>query len=180
MMTAADFIHAELRRLHKNLDGCIADVTADQLHTVPAGHPRANTLAFGLWHYARTEDNVVRFVIQDRRPTVWMEGRYADRLGLPPTAQGTGMTPAEAQALRIRDIPLFREYMGKVWASTEELFERAGREPAALDKTVLIKPLGEMDAVRALGQVCLSHGLGHHGEIELIRTLLGLNAVAGV
>jgi hypothetical protein len=180
MITAAEFIHAELRRLHKNLDGCIADLTPDQLHAVPAGHPRANTLAFGLWHCARTEDNVVRFVIQGRRPTVWMEGQYAERLGLPPTAQGTGMAAPEAQALRIRDIPLFREYMGKVWASTEELFERAGREPSALDKTVMIKPLGEMPAVRALGQVCLTHGMGHHGEMELTRALLGLNPVAGV
>jgi hypothetical protein len=180
MTTAAEFIHAELRRLHKNLDGCVADVTPEQLHAIPAGHPRANTLGFVLWHYVRTEDNVVRFVLQDRRPTVWMEGRYAERLGLPPTAQGTGMPAGEAQAVRIRDIPLFREYMGKVWASTEELCERAAREPAVLDKTVTIKPLGEMVAVRALGQVCLAHGLSHLGELELVRTLLGLNAVAGV
>src|SRR5262245_37709249 len=74
MMTAADFIRGELARLHKNLDGCIADPTPEQLHAVPASHPRANTMAFGLWHYTRTEDNVVRFVIQERRPTVWMEG----------------------------------------------------------------------------------------------------------
>jgi hypothetical protein len=180
MMTAAEFINAELRRLHQNLDGCIADVTPDQLHAIPAGHPRANSLAFALWHYARTEDNVVRFVIQDRRPTVWMEGQYAERLGLPSTAQGTGMPAADAQALRIRDIPLFREYMGKVWASTEELFERAGREPAILEKTVMVKPLGEMPAVRALGQVCLSHGMGHHGELELIRTLLGMKPAVPV
>lgn len=180
MMTAADFIHDQLGRLHRNLDGCIADVTPEHLHAIPAGHPRANTLAFGLWHYTRTEDNVVRFVLQDRRPTVWMEGGYAGRLGLPATAQGTGMTPAEAQALRIPDIPLFRQYMHQVWASTDELFERAGREPALLDRTVVIKPLGEMDAVRALGQVCLAHGMGHHGELELIRTLVGLSPVAGV
>jgi hypothetical protein len=180
MMTAAEFIHAELQRLHRNLDGCIADLTPDELHAIPASHPRANSLAFTLWHYVRTEDNVARFLIQDRRPTVWMEGQYAERLGLPPTAQGTGMPPPDAQALRIRDVPLFREYMQKVWASTEELFERAAREPILLDKTIMVKPLGEMLAVRALGQVCLSHGMGHHGEVELIRSLLGLKPVAGV
>jgi DinB superfamily len=180
MMTAAEFIHAELTRLHRNLDGCIADVTPEQLHAIPAGHPRANSLAFGLWHYARTEDNVVRFVLQGRRPTVWMEGQYAERLGLPATAQGTGMPPAEAQALRIGDVTLFRQYMRQVWASTEELFERAAREPALLDQSVVVKPIGEMPGVRALGQVCLSHGMGHYGELELIRTLLGLKTVAGV
>jgi hypothetical protein len=180
MLTAAEFIHGELARLHRHLDACIADVTPDQLHAIPAGNPGANTLAFGLWHYTRTEDNVVRFVIQNRRPTVWMEGRFAERLGLPATAQGTGMPTAEAQALRISDIPLFREYMQGVWASTETLFEDAAREPALLERTVVVKPLGEMLAVRALGQVCLTHGMGHYGEMELIRTLVGLEPVAGV
>jgi hypothetical protein len=180
MMTATEFIHGELKRLHRNLDGCIADVTAEQLHAVPAGHPRANTMAFGLWHCTRTEDNVVRFIIQKRRPTVWLEGGYPERLGLPPAAQGTGMSVAEAQALRIPDIECFREYMQKVWASTEELFEKAATDPAILEQQVLVKPLGEMPAVRALGQICLTHGMGHYGELELIRTLLGLRTVAGV
>jgi hypothetical protein len=33
--------------------------------------------------------------------------------------------------------------------------------------------------VRALGQVCLSHGMTHAGEIELARTLLGKGGVIG-
>src|SRR5204863_69523 len=79
----------------KSRDG----LTSEQLHTVPAGHPRANTIAWNLWHYVRTEDNVVRFALQNRRPTVWVEGGYPERLGLHPAAQGTGMSTAEAQAL---------------------------------------------------------------------------------
>src|SRR5262245_55653153 len=118
MTTAAAFIQAELTRLHRALDRVLADLTPEQLHTVPAGHPRTNTLAFVLWHYVRTEDNVVRFVVQNRRPTVWMEGGYAEKLGLPPVTQGTGMSTEEAHALRIGDIALFRDYMGKVWTST--------------------------------------------------------------
>ena len=180
MLTAAEFIRAELTRLHQNLDRSLADLTPEQLHAIPAGHPKANSIAFGLWHYVRTEDNVVRFVIQDRRSPVWTEGGYAERLGLPPVAQGTGMPAAEAQALRIRDVALFRDYMQKVWASTEELFDRARTEPAALDKTVLIRQLGEMPAIRALGGVCLTHGVAHFGQIELTRTLLGLSPVVGV
>ena len=180
MMTAAEFIRGGLARLHQNLDGCLADATPEQLHAVPAGHPRANTMAFGLWHYTRTEDNVVQFVIQERRPTVWMEGGYARRLGLPPVLQGTGMAAADAQALRIENAPLFRDYMREVWARTEDLFDRAGSNPGLLEKMVTVKPLGEMPALSALGQVCLAHGMGHLGEIELIRTLVGLKPVAGI
>ena len=171
MLTAADFIRTQLTRLHTGLEKAMADLTPEQLHAVPAGHPKANTIAWGLWHYVRTEDNIVRWVIQERRPPIWVEGGYGERLGLPPAAQGTGMSSAEAQALRIKDLPLFREYMQKVWAGTEELF--AAATPALLEKVVTVKPLGEMSVIQCLGQVGLTHGMTHLGEIELARTLVG-------
>jgi DinB family protein len=171
MLTAADFIRANLKRLHKGFDKALAELTPEQLHTVPAGHPKANTIGWGIWHYVRTEDNIVRWVIQDRRPPIWTESGYGQKLGLPPAAQGTGMSTAEAQALRITDIPLFQEYTQKVWAGTEELF--AAAPPELLEKTVMVKPLGEMTVVQCLGQVGLTHGMTHLGEIELARTLIG-------
>jgi len=177
MMTAVEFVGAELKRLHTALDKNLADLTAEQLHAIPAGSPRANHIAWILWHVARTEDNVVRFVLQNRRPPVWTEGGYAEKLGLPPVAQGTGMPTAEAQALRINDLKLFGEYVPKVWASTEEFL--AGTDPAVLDKTVTVKPLGDMPGIRALGQVCVSHAFTHVGEIDVTRTLLGLPTVSG-
>jgi hypothetical protein len=178
MMTAVEFVHVEVKRLHAMLEGTLSGITAEQLHAVPAGHAKANTIAWGLFHCVRTEDNVVRFVLQDRRPTVWMEGGYADRLGLPPVAQGTGMTVTDAQALRIKDLGVFREYMQRVAASTEELFGKA--DPTFFDKVVTIKPLGEMPAIRALGQVVASHGMMHVGQMELVRTLVGAGPVVNV
>jgi hypothetical protein len=171
MLTAADFIRAQLKRLHAGLDKALAELTPAQLHAVPAGHPKANTIGWGVWHYVRTEDNIVRWVIQDRRPPIWTEGGYGQRLGLPPAAQGTGMSTEEAQALRINDVPLFQEYTRKVWAGTEELFDAA--TPDLLGKTVMVKPLGEMTVIQCLGQVGLTHGMTHLGEIELARTLIG-------
>jgi hypothetical protein len=177
MMTAAEFIRMELTRLHQMVDRAISDLTPEHLHAVPGGHPGANTIAWGVWHHVRTEDNVVRFVLQNRRPTVWQEGSYAERLGLPPVAQGTGMSTAEAHALRIKDVPLFTEYMRRVWASTEDFMTTA--DAAALDRSVTVKPLGDMPAIRAVGQVVVSHGMMHVGEIGLARTLLGLPALVG-
>jgi len=178
MMTAVEFVHAELKRLHGMLDTAIADLTPELFHTVPANHPKANTLAWVFFHFVRTEDNVVRFVLQKRRPTVWAEGGYAEKLGLPPVAQGTGMTTEQAQALRIKDLPLFKDYMQKVWASTEDFLVKTG--PADLEAMVTVKPLGDMPGIRALGQTCVSHGHGHFGEIELIRTLIGVGPAVGV
>ena len=176
-MTTLELITHELRRLHKALDKSLEGLTPEQLHQVPAGHATANTIAWGLWHYARTEDNVIRYILQNRRPIVWVEGGYAEKLGLPPVAQGTGMTTPEAQALRIKDLALFRDYVAKVWASTDEYLARV--DAAALDATVTIKPLGEMPAVRALADVCVTHGFTHFGEIELARTLVGARPVSG-
>lgn len=178
MMTAIEFVQIEVKRLHKMLEATTQGLTPEQLHAVPAGHPNANTIAWGLFHCVRTEDNIVRFVLQDRRSPVWTEGGYAERLGLPPVAQGTGMTTADAQALRIKDVEVFRAYMQKVWASTEDLFANA--TPGFFDKNVTIKPLGDMPAFRAIGQVIVSHGLMHVGQMELVRTLVGANPVLNV
>jgi DinB family protein len=175
MMSAVELVQSELRRIHKMFEGALEGLTPDQLHAVPGGATKANTIAWQVWHCVRTEDNVVRFVLQDRRSPVWLEGGYADKLGLPPVAQGTGMSTEEAQALRIKDAPLFREYMGKVWASTDELF--ATRDAAFFDRTVTVKGLGEFKAIHALGFICVSHAMTHVGEIEITRTLLGAKTI---
>ena len=175
-MTAAETIHTEMKRVHQALEGSLQGLTAEQRHTIV--HPKANSIAWVVWHMVRTEDNVVRWVLQNRRPPVWTEGGYADKLGLPPVAQGTGMPTAEAHALRINDVALFGEYMQKVWASTDEFFARA--EPALFDTIVTVKPLGDMTVLRALTQVCVSHGMTHVGELELLRTLVGARPVNDV
>jgi DinB superfamily len=175
-MTAAELVHMEMKRVHAALDGALQGLTAEQQYTVV--HPRANTIAWVVWHVVRTEDNVVRFVVQNRRPPVWTDGGYAEKLGLPPIAQGTGMSTADAHALRINDVELFGTYMQKVWASTDELFAIA--DPALFDKTVMVRPLGEMTILRALTQVCVSHSMTHVGEIELLRTLVGAAPVNNV
>ena len=176
-MTLLESLITDLRRLHDALDKSLDGLTSDQLHMVPAGHPKANTIAWNLWHYVRTEDNVVRFVLQNRRPTVWVEGGYPERLGLHPAAQGTGMPTAEAQALRIKDIPLFLDYMKKVWASTEAYTQTLSE--AELDRKIALKFVGEMPVARVLAFVGVTHGFTHFGEIELARTLVGASPVGG-
>jgi len=129
MLSAAEFVRAQLRRLHTGLEKSLADLTPEQLHAVPAGHQKANTIAWGLWHYARTEDNIVRWVIQERRPPIWTEAGYGERLGLPPVAQGTGMSTQEAHALRIKDLPLSPE---NVFAAIQEARKAKAQEQKAV------------------------------------------------
>ncbi len=177
-MNLVDFIQAELKRLHTMLDRSVADLTPAQWHAIPGEHPKANHIAFEMWHYARTEDNIVRFLLQNRRATVWMEGGWADKLGLPPIAQGTGMSSEDAQALHIGDLAGFKAYTQDVWASTNDWLTNP--DASQFDEIITVKPLGEMPKIRALGQVCMTHGFTHLGELELMRTLLGLPPAIGV
>ena len=168
-MKLHEFIHQELQRLHGLLEQGTADLTPDEWHATPCAS--GNSIAFVMWHYVRTEDNIVRFILQNRRPTVWQEGGYADMLALPPIAQGTGMPLTDAQALRITDLDAFRRYTEATWKSTDDFLSNP--DETAFDTVVIVRPLGEMPAIRALGQVCASHGFGHAGHIDMLRALLG-------
>jgi hypothetical protein len=175
-MTLLESLTIDLKQLHEALDGSLQGLTPEQLHAIPGGHPKANTIAWNVWHYVRTEDNVVQFVLQNRKPTVWVEGGYPDKLGLPPVAQGTGMSTEEAQALRIKDVPLFAGYMKKVWASTEDYLKRL--TPAESERMVSLKWVGDMPVARVLAFVGVTHGFTHFGQIELARTLVGATPVS--
>lgn len=167
-MNLVEFLRAELRRMHDQYQRALGDLSDEQWHWLPNG--KGNTVAFTAWHFVRTEDNIVRFILQNRRPTVWIEGGWPEKLALHPVAQGTGMPPADAQALRIPDTAAFMQYAHQVWASTDEWL--ASPDESDFATVVQVRPLGEMPKIRALGQVCLTHGFGHLGEIDHLRALI--------
>lgn len=167
-MNLTEFLRAELTRMHGQFERALCDLSEEQWHWIPEG--KGNSIAFTAWHYVRTEDNIVRFILQNRRPTVWLEQGWPDKLGLHPIAQGTGMPLADAQALRIADPSAFLAYAGQVWDATNEWL--ANPDESDFGTPVLVRPLGEMPKIRALGQVGLSHGWGHLGEIDHIRALI--------
>lgn len=70
MLDAKRILLDGLRDMHGLLDKAIADMTVEQLNWRPE---RGLSAFFSLWHYVRTEDNIVNFVAQGRN-TVWLEG----------------------------------------------------------------------------------------------------------
>ncbi|HLI68791.1 MAG TPA: DinB family protein [Ktedonobacteraceae bacterium] len=166
-MDIIDFFRYEQKRLHVWMREAVSDLTVEEWNTLPAGN--GNTIAFLLWHVARTEDNILRFILQGR-PTIWSEGKWHERLNLPPRVQGTGMSTEEAQTLRIHNPELLMVYAEEVWSEYEAYLAGITDGGAELSaRTVRIKPLGEMPAILAIGQVCISHPFTHYGEISLIR-----------
>ncbi len=168
-MSAVSFFSWSLRELHESIGEATKGLTPEQHHWSPGG--RVNHIAFILWHYARTQDNVIRFILQ-RRPTIWMEGGWDKRFGLDSKAQGTGMSQEDALKLRISSLEDFRTYMHLVFKETEDYVAKVTE--ADLARVVLVKPLGEMPVERVLGHTVLTHGFGHLGEIWTIRGALGM------
>src|SRR3990172_6004311 len=172
-MSTIDFVRASLRQMHNTYNDAIGDLTPEQLHW------RANEnglpIAFILWHYVRTEDNVIQFVLQ-RKPTVWLEGGWDQKFALDRVAQGTGMSLTEAQALRIASKEEWQRYMQAVWQATDDFL--ASRDDAYLQEKTTVKPLGEMPIQNAIGNMCLTHGFTHLGEIAHLRGLQGLRGMA--
>lgn len=161
------YLATELRGMHGLYERVTVDLDDRQLNHVPAGGHQ--NIAFCLWHYVRTEDNVVQWVFQ-HRPTVWLEGGWDDKFGLDPKAQGTGFTDDEARAFRVKGAADFREYMLDVFRKSEEYV--ASLTAAEASRRVTIKPLGEMTVLQAVSGMCVTHGYRHLGEIEFAKGLV--------
>jgi len=172
-MSVTEFIRSSLRQLHSAYSDAISDLTPEQLHW--CANERGCHIAFVLWHYVRTEDNVIQFVLQ-RKPTVWLEGGWDQKFGLDRIAQGTGMSPEDARALRLNSRDAFLDYMQAVWKATDEFL--AAADDDFLGQTTTVKPLGEMPIRNAIGNMCLTHGFTHLGEIQHLRGLQGLRGMA--
>ena len=171
-MSTVDFIRGSLKQLHGSYDEAIADLSPDQMRwrATDTGLP----ISFILWHYVRTEDNIIQFVLQ-RKPTVWVEGGWYEKMSLHRTAQGTGMSLEDAQNLRIDSLDDWRGYQTAVWQTTNAFLASADDE--MLMKTTTVKPLGEMPVQNAIGMMCLTHGFTHLGEVQHVRGLMGLKGM---
>ena len=168
-MSQISFLRSSLDSLHESLDAAISGLTQEQAHWRP--YDRGNHVAFIAWHYTRTVDNIVRFVLQ-RQSTVWMAGKWDERFDLDSKVQGTGMSAEDAASLKISDIPTFCAYMGDVWETTQDYLNTVTEED--LVRTYTIRPHGELSLLQVLGTVLLTHGYTHLGEIWLLRGLQGL------
>ncbi len=173
MSTPQSILRSSMRSMHDLLDKAVEGMTAEQLNFRPQEGGVSGF--FSLWHYVRTEDNIINWIAQ-QRPTVWLEGGYDAVFGLPRTSQGTGMSAEEANAVRIEDVGLWREYQQKVWAATDVYL--GAMSPEEFDqRQVTIKPLGPMSLWNGIYGVCLSHGYRHVGEIEYVRGVQGLGGL---
>ena len=150
----------------------VSDLSDEQLAWRPT--PKAHSIAFTLWHMARTEDNFQNDV--NRRGTVWATGGFAGKWGYPEKGVGTGWEDERAASLAMPGKPQLLEYVGAVFAACDEAADRL--DEGLLNEVRLSSFFGREEI---LGEVLLgsvTHGNRCLGEMEYIKGLLGLRGTA--
>lgn len=175
-MNIQDYLLQQFHGMHRLWDAGIEGFDDETFNWRPR-EDKSLSAAFSAWHYVRTEDNIIGFVLQ-RKPTVWMESAYDQKFGLDSKAQGTGMPLADAQDLRIAPLADWKAYTAEVWEKTDDFV--SGLDEARLEEKTTVKPLGDMTVLDALSNMCVGHGYRHLGEVEYIRGMLGLGSAAGI
>jgi hypothetical protein len=169
MTTAlSEFLSKYTARLLSEAVRSVEDLNEEEANFRP--HENTNAMAFEAWHVARTADNIVHFVFEREQP-VWMAQGFVEKWGLPKVDQGTGMAADDAHALKF---PSGEEMATYINAVSEAIVPKiAAMSGDYLDETMQIKPFGEMKRADILGQIVISHGNLHIGQMAAGRTMLG-------
>jgi hypothetical protein len=100
-------------------DQLLAGLTDADLRARP--RPGLNSIAWLLWHLARSEDVAVNVLVAEQ-PQVLEEEGWLGRLGLSQRAMGTGMSDREVEEVSARlDLTTLRAYRLAVGARTREV-----------------------------------------------------------
>ena len=160
--------------LNKGYEEALSDLNDEQLYFMP--NDNCCHIAFHAWHFIRTEDNIINFVCQNRKPPVWIRQGLPEKWGLPKVAQGTGMAHAEACAIRLPSLDSFIQYARDVWADIEPYLANA--DMSEIESIVKVEPFGEQPKIHHILQTIITHGHRHLGQIMTLRSVQGLQGEA--
>jgi hypothetical protein len=169
MVEVRDILIDGVDQMTEWLAGAIKDLTNEQVNYLPTG--MTTSIGFNTWHVVRTADNITNFVMQDRKPPIWMSKGYVERGDLPKVDQGTGMDMEISRGLKF-DNAVLREYLADVREDTLAFLKVVPMEK--LEEVQMIRPLGEMPKWRVIRQVVMTHGFMHLGEVNAVKGQLGL------
>ena len=166
-----DFLTLFIGNLHTQYEDALKDLTEEQLYFRPSD--KSNHIAFHAWHFLRTKDSVCNFILQDRKPPVWLRQNLHEAWGLPKVDQGTGMSPADANALRVPSAAALVKYGHDVHADILPYIQSVTQ--ADLESIAKLNPFGERAKLLHIGQTIIAHGNGHLGQIYTLRAVQGLS-----
>jgi hypothetical protein len=165
-----------------NMDWVFAGHEPEQLRARPHG---LNSIAWLLWHIARTEDCGVSLVIT-AQPQL-LDDAWAQRLNVNERGDGEGMTKAQVEALsQSIDLDVLREYRNAVCVRTramvEEMWPERWEAPLTADDLREAAARGALGGKEApwlvgiprdalLSWWAVQHSQYHLGQIAMLRSL---------
>lgn len=171
-------------------DVMVSGLNDEQLRARPQGG--LNSIAWLIWHLARSEDMTVNVLVAGRKQ-VLEEGGWLRRLGLSRIDIGTGMSDDEVDEFAaLVDVRAVRDYRAAVGRRTREVVSAMRPEdlddvidPAHLDQAFadgtidaragwLRGFVGGKTKAFLLGHGVPGHGYMHLGEAMCLRSLAGL------
>jgi len=192
-MDALQFFLPFHETMHTQSVNRFSQLTDDQMRLRPS--PQMNSIAWLLWHIARSEDMGVNRLIANRPDVLHGEG-WAPRLHLSRRDMGTGMTDEEVAEFTTRvDIAALRGYSAAVGHRTQEVVRSLRAEelddvPDHAHVHQVLEEEGVMGPNAAwleplyvgkhkgwlLLQLALRHPTGHLGQATLVRKMQGLGS----
>jgi hypothetical protein len=199
-MDAIEFIRRDHARTHASALGgaegglgfqdlVIGGLDDDVLRQRP--QDGMNSLAWLLWHIARTEDMGVNLVVAGRKPVLEEQG-WGERLGIEQRDIGAGMSDEEVGDFTANvDLGELRAYRLAVGARTKEVFDSLQPEdldeivdPDRIEKAFADGAVDERASwVRGayagktkafvISHQAIAHSFMHLGEAWAVRSLLG-------
>jgi len=167
-------------------------VTPDQMKERPGGE--GNSIAWVMWHMARTEDVIINAMILGE-PQLLDSGGWSAKIGIDDQRIGTGFDDNEVEDFcRVVDVKTLDLYWQAVAESTTTWLKSI--DPARLDEkpdadaVAAALPEGTFgpnnaglqvwagsSAGRLVGGPIISHGYMHVGEMTTIRSRLGARGI---
>ena len=173
-MTTRDFLILFTERLHEQYAAAIQDLRDEQLYFQI--NDQTCHIAFHTWHFLRSEDNILNFVCQNRKPTLWMRQDLHTQWGLPLVEQGTGMEGEEARALHVPSAAALAQYGRDLAADVMPYLKDISDEE--LQRGVKLAQWPEVPILQRIGLSLIEHGNGHLGQIYTMRAAQGLSGDA--
>ncbi len=170
-ITTNEYFAHFVGQLHEWYTRALTDLTDEQLYFHP--NDESNHIAFQAWHFIRTKDNVINFIMQDRKAPVWLRQNLFEEWDLPKVDQGTGMDTADALALRLPSADALIQYANEVHADTMPWVESVSADELQTIRKIM--PWGEATSLQLFGQTVVAHGNQHIGQINVLRSLQGLS-----
>lgn len=176
MADALDLIKARVKMVHEQAVTLAESLTADQLAWRPA--PRAHSIAWTLWHMARSSDRLgVELAGAAGKTEIWVRDGLAKRWGfgaevVGTNGVGTSVSDDVAATLAPPSRDALLDYARRAFAAEEA-------SANALDAGALDREYDSalLEGRRTIGNsllVCLTHLNRHLGELEYIKGLLGM------